>query len=447
MKNLWIFFYLLSLLFVNCSSNGHNGDVDYDVVVEEDVLATNIQLSDQSGEKIPIMAYFGVRTVEAPLNVIKDFADAGFTMNIDPGLRWHANAYKYTPKMLFDALDVAAENGFKNIVTVDFLDALSQADMTKLVNHPGLAGYFVYDEPTTYERVTELKSQVEKVLSKDGKNFPYVNLASADCRGTNWAPAMIGCTDIEPSPYASFVKNFADELNLPMISVDVYPVVFDAATNRRYIKPGWFYSLEVTSREAKARNREFWAFALSTQFSGNGLYFPPATKSDLRLQMFTNLAYGAQVLQYYTYSGDSGGGLSPITPDGVKTPIYYIVQNMNKEIAALSPVFLHAKVQWVAHTGEIPDGCTELDKLQLPNIFKSLEIKGGEGALVSLLEKDEDNFLVVLNRNVQGRSSISVKATGSDNLYRVNKQSQPVLLGNSAQIIEPGDMVIYFWKK
>jgi hypothetical protein len=37
---------------------------------------------------------------------------------------------------------------------------------------------------------------------------------------------------------------------------------------------------------------------------------------------------------------------------------------------------LGAKVKWTAHTGEIPDECVELDKSQLPNVFKTLEISG-----------------------------------------------------------------------
>ena len=446
MKYKYLFFCLLALLLSSCSSSNANKTSE---VVEEDVLATNIQLADQSGEKMPILAWTGLRTTEAPPSAFKDLADAGFTINLGHDLCNHNNAKKLTQEALFNALDQAAANGFKQIISCNFLNVLSPEDIEKLKAHPGLAGYHVDDEPTTFEKIAELKPMVEKVRTMDRDHYPYVNLAGADCRGANWAPLLIGCTGEEPSPFTTFVKTYVEELDLPMISFDVYPVLFNNNTGKKYFKPGWFYTLEIITKEAKAKNKEMWAFALSTGYYLGGLFAPSPTLSDLRLQMFTNLAYGAQCLQYYTYndmSHDRRLQLAPITDNYTKTPVYYTVKEMNKEIAALSPVFLHAKMIWVAHTGEIPDGCTPLDKSKLPNVFKSLDINGN--AVVSLLEKGEDNFLVVVNRNLQDSSdNITVKATGSDKLYRVNKESQPVMLGKGVQKLEPGDIAIYFWKK
>jgi hypothetical protein len=100
-------------------------------------------------------------------------------------------------------------------------------------------------------------------------------------------------------------------------------------------------------------------------------------------------------------------------------------------------------VLWTAHTGSnIPVDCTELDKSQLPEAIQSLEVSE-PGALVSLMEKGDDRFLVVVNRNLT--EEIRVKAVGSNTLHQVmrNGSVEPVTFGLT---VSPGDALIYFWK-
>jgi hypothetical protein len=442
MKKIWIIICVLSLSFFNgSSSNGKNVEKKTE---EKEIPAKKIQLSDQSGDKIPILAWGGIDR-HSSVRMYKDMAEAGFTINL--GLDLTATPTKENIHSLFAALDRANEADIKQMVGASWLDFLSGEDLTRLTSHPALAGYYFMDEPVTYEWLDSLDRWVDRVRKIDDKHFGYINLAGADCRGSNWAPELIGCTGEEPSPYTRFVKRYA-EIDIPMISVDRYPVVVDTVTQQRKLFPGWYYTLERTSSEARRTGKDLWAFALSTQlFLPNGIIYPIPTVDDLRLQMYSNLAYGAQVLQYYTYvpSGNSAvWGQPPLTSEGLKTSTWYLLQEMNREFQALAPVFLRAKVNWIAHTGEIPDGCVELDKSKLPSIFKSLEITEGNGALVSYIEKGEDNFLVVVNHDIVG--DIKVKATGNGNLYRLNREAAPVELGNNPRLLTPGDICVFFWK-
>ena len=442
MKKIWIIICVLSLSFFNgSSSNGKNVEKKTE---EKEIPAKKIQLSDQSGDKIPILAWGGINR-SGTVDMYKDMADAGFTINYADDLSTKPAADNIPH--LFTALDRADEANLKQMVGASWLDFLNDQDLRRLKSHPALAGYFFKDEPTTYEWLDSLNRWVDRVRKIDSEHFGYINLAGADCRGSNWAPELIGCTGKEPSPYTRFVKRYA-EIDIPMISVDRYPVVVDTVTQQRKLFPGWYYTLERTSSEARRTGKDLWAFALSTQlFLPNGIIYPIPTVDDLRLQMYSNLAYGAQVLQYYTYvpSGNSAvWGQPPLTSEGLKTSTWYLLQEMNREFQALAPVFLRAKVNWIAHTGEIPDGCVELDKSQLPSVFKTLDISGGRGALVSLLEKGEDNFLVVVNHDIN--ENIEVKATGNRNLYRLNRQAIPLKLGKSARTLTPGDICIFFWK-
>ena len=442
MKKVCIILSILSLSFSNC--NFSDGKKVEKKTEEREIPAKKIQLSDQSGEKIPILAWGGINR-SGTVNMYKDMADAGFTINYAQDLS--TKPTKDNIPHLFTALDRADEANLKQMVGASWLDFLNDQDLKRLKSHPALAGYFFMDEPITYEWLDSLDRWVDRVRQIDDKHFGYINLAGADCRGSNWAPELIGCIGKEPSPYTNFVSRYA-EIDIPMVSVDRYPVVIDTVTQQRSLFPGWYYTLERTSSEARRTGKDLWAFAISTQlFLPGGINYPIPTAEDLRLQMYSNLAYGAQVLQYYTYVRSRNTkvwGQAPVTMDGVKTPSWYLLKEMNQEFQALSPVFLNSKVKWVAHTGEIPEGCVELDKSQLPSVFKTLEISGGRGALVSLLEKGEDNFLVVVNHDIN--ENIEVKATGNRNLYRLNRQALPLKLGKNEQVLTPGDICIFFWK-
>lgn len=438
MRKIWIVYSLLGFLLTNCSTYKQQNRKPTDNSV------MNIHLADQSGRKIPIMAWGGV-TFASPPEMYKDMAEAGFTINYSPSSA--KNLSKEGIPQLFAALDRAHEVGVKQMVGALWLDILDEQDLLHLKSHPALAGYYIYDEPTKYELLDSLSRWVDRVRKIDDKHFCYINLAGADCRGINWAPELIGCTGVEPSPYTNFVRRYA-EIDIPMVSVDRYPVVIDTATQERSIFPGWYYTLERTSQEARRTGKELWAFAMSTQlFLPKSLVYPIPTAEDLRLQMYSNLAYGTQVLQYYTYvpsQTTKAWGQTPVTMDGVKTPSWYLLKEMNQEFQTLAPVFVDARVNWVAHTGEIPNGCVELDKSKLPGIIKGLEITGGKGALVSSLKKGEDNFLVIVNHDIN--ENISVKATSDGALYQLDRSATPMPLPRDGKILTPGDICIYFWK-
>ena len=64
---------------------------------------------------------------------------------------------------------------------------------------------------------------------------------------------------------------------------------------------------------------------------------------------------------------------------------------MNREIRALTPIFLGAEVIDVSHTGDsIPEGTHSL--AALPDGIKSLKAEGGEGVFVSHLRNGEHEY-------------------------------------------------------
>lgn len=413
--------------------------------------STDISLGDMSGKQIDIIAWGGMHANSTPA-MHRDMAGAGFTVNLAPDLTWNLQSvFAKGTERFFQSLDAAALVHMKTFVSDGVFNYLSAAEVARMKAHPGLYGYYILDEPRYAGQFPDLTVRVKKVQAIDGTHPCYINLAPclycADATPDSWAPELsCGPAFPEPSPCIRFVQQFVRDVPVPMHSFDMYPIWMNTLTMQRELQPRWYYTLEVMSAEAQKSGRPLWAFALSTAHK-NGDYFPYPlpTRDDIRLQVYSNLAYGAQGIQYFTYNVAEVEWQAPTGPNGEKRGAYYILQEVNAEIKALSPVFLNATVKWVRHTGEIPVGCTELDKSTLPPVFHSLDIQGGKGALVSLMEKGDDNFLIIVNHDIN--EDITVQVSGASNLRRVLKDASILLADNRSHTVTPGDMLIYFWKK
>jgi len=307
------------------------------------------------------------------------------------------------------------------------LESDPEGTVAKVKDHPALYGYFLRDEPANAS-FPELAKWAEKIRSVDNSHAIYLNLF----------PNYVD-TAVLGSSYHEHVKKFIKEVKLPMVSFDFYPVTKDG------VRQSWYNNLEIISSESAAAGLPFWAFALSTAHDP----YPVATKESLRFQMYTNLAYGASGLQYFTYWCPKPGAwdfhAAPIDEEGNRTPVYDLVKAMNQELQARAFVFVDSKVLRVEHTGEtIPPGVKRFETL--PEQVSVLDTKG-EGAVVSLLENGKWQYLVLVNRNLDKEFDydlgFNVKATGigvDGEPFNVSKATTTYTLGK-------GDCAIYRWKK
>ena len=132
--------------------------------------------------------------------------------------------------------------------------------------------------------------------------------------------------------------------------------------------------------------------------------------ASLRLQMYSNLAYGAQGLQYFTYwnPGTETWDFhdAPITLAGKRSSSYDRIREMNRELQARAFVFVRSRVIAVNHLGEkIPDGTKRLE--QLPPKVTKLETYN-KGAIVSQLEKEGRRYLVIVNRSLSEEMHLTI---------------------------------------
>ncbi len=322
-------------------------------------------------------------------------------------------------------LDLAQLAGIKMITSCPELKTDVEKTVKRFMDHPALAGYFIQDEPVRKD-FAELGTLAKKIEAIDSKHFCFVNLI-ASIHTTN--TAALGTTS-----YAEYVSTFAKEVPSKFLSFDFYPVLTEGIHER------WYEGLEIFSAEARKLDTPFWAFALASSY--NQLH-PIPTLPALRLQLYSNLAYGAQGLEYWAYWMSQGLRSAPIGLDGKRTSTYDKIREVNKEIQNLAGVFIGSKVVSVGHTGTvIPRGTTRLSSL--PAAIKVFETDE-PGTLVSILENKDNSFFVVVNRDL--KKSVAMTILGDDTLKKVLKDGSVVKASAYTNTIEmePGDIAVYMF--
>jgi hypothetical protein len=372
-----------------------------------------------SPNPIPIHAWIGPPAAETTIERYRELKKAGFT---------HSFSNFHDAGMMEKALDIAHQCDIKLFINIPELHDNPEDTVKRFSAHPAIAGYHLRDEPDAKD-FNGLAAWVKKIRTLDNKHFCYINLFP------NYAiPGQLGTNS-----YKEYVDRFIAEVPVQVISFDHYPVIGDE------IRPEWFENLEVISQGAQKAQKPFWAFALAVAHDP----YPVPTLAHLRLQVFSNLAYGAQGIQYFTYWTPQSSRWNfhdgPIDRQGKRTKVYNLVRQVNSEIQALSRVFNGSRVISVAHTGEtIPKGTKR---------FKSIEpfrdiITEGKGAVVSLLESEKSRFLVFVNRDIHNPMKlITVLDTGMGVMQIHNDGSMRTFaLNRTVFNIEPGNVMIFMWK-
>ena len=379
-----------------------------------------------STEQLPLLAWWGIPASETSVARYQELKDAGITYQFSP----FPNADE-----MQKALDAALKAGIKMVVSCPELKTETEKTVRRFMNHPAVVGYHLMDEPGIKGYV-ELGNWARKIKAIDSKHFCYVNLF----------PNIADSNQLGTTSYRDYVRECAKQIPVDFLSFDFYPVYKD------HLAPSWYENLEMISDEARKANKPFWAFTASTNFDNKHL--TPQTLASMRLQVYSDLAYGAQGIQYFTYwsatslnapsSEDQRG--APISASGKRSVVYDRVKQLNEELKNLSGVFMGSKVVWVRHTGKdmIPSGTVRLTKL--PEPIKVLDTNG-DNALVSLLENGDNYFLIIVNKDFL--NSITLNFYGDASVKRILKDGSIVAANayESSMEVEAGDAVIYMFKK
>lgn len=405
-------FRALFIVFVICSAGTARAD--------NSPAAANVS------SKIEILAWMGP---PATVDRMTEMKEAGFTISF--------NNFA-SPDAAIAGLDAARQAGVKLLVSCPQLETDPQATAQRLKSHPALAGYFLRDEPPA-SLFSKLADWLKKVRGEDPDHNCYINLFP------NYATA----DQLGVATYQKYLDDFLKTVPVPYLSFDHYPVIQDG-NKPPTLRSEWYENLEQASAAARRTDIPLWAFALSTRHYS----YPTPTIAHLRVQVFSDLAYGAQTIQYFTYwqvgGNDPPFNDAPVGMDGKRTPVYNRVKQLNQEIRGLAAVFAGSRVLSIGHTGvSIPRGTRRYEP-QSPVVELKTQEQGDSGAVVSVLTKGDRRFLVLVNRDINQPLPIEIRFKDSPTsaaieLMEKDGTTKAIPDSNVRATLEPGNIAVWTW--
>ena len=407
-----------------------------------------------AGEELPIMGYSGFPGSTPNLEMrYREARECGLTALMQ-SFGDAAQALKY--------LDTAQRAGIKLLLANRKLFEADGSQLAAAVkDHPALMAYYVRDEPSV-DDFPNLGRAVRLIQAVDSGHPSIVNWFGRVDRMQYWYKAPT---------FEEYIGRFIDQVPTPILSFDQYPVLnpglfptatFRPATGDCHLQTNWYHSLETVLDTSKRTGKPYWAFAISCALRHKpGNDYPIATEGHLRLQQYSNLAYGAQGLWYYNYCADpkDPGRLfsqgRPFASDGRRSTVYERMRRVNGEFQARAFVFLGAKVEKVRHTGVpwpgegtrltgkfLPPGTVPLAPGDLPPWVKALETPDG-GAVVSRLVNGGKEYLVVVNRSPDKELTLKLDLAPGVKYVRFDGTVSDASLYTTEYWLDPGMAEIF----
>lgn len=357
-------------------------------------------------------------------------ADTLYSLAKECGFDMHLGLYRAKESALV-SLDAAARKGIDVIISFPQIKDSTESAVALIKDHPALYAYHLKDEPDRSD-FGWLADLCDKINGLDPEHPCYINLLP------NWAWGV--------EEYPENIESFASQIEVPFYSFDNYPVI--EVDGKIEVRSDWYRNLEEFSQMAGSHSKPFWGFVLAKAHSITDPWpdtvYPEPTLGQIRLQAFSNLLYGAQAIQYFNFTGI----VDPVTCE--KQPAYDLIQQVNSEIKAYSPVFAGCTIKGVWHTGDsIPASTHRLESMPHKKI-KSLEITGN-GGVIALIENRGNTYLAIQNRDCINPALLEISFKGKVKQFTGNSSAshrELTALPSDLSVLQPialdpGNLVIF----
>lgn len=365
--------------------------------------------------EMPIIAYMGVPNDQTSHQHFKDFSDCGFNVSL----------YGYASlRQLIEACNIAQQHGVRILGHCPETHDTPEQAAAALKNNKGFYGYVLQDEPSAAE-IRERQKEITRLRSVDDTHCFYINLHPYYA---DWT-----LQHTKTRTYEEYL-DAAVSTSCRQLSFDYYPVTQDG------LRDGWYSNLEAIRAKSIKAGIPFWGFVLSVPHA----IYPQPTIASLRLQVYSNLAYGAQAIQYFTYwtpqpDKDNDYHNGPVDQQGKKTKTYDLVKKMNTELKTVSQLFYGADVHSVRHLGTIAKGTKR--QTRMPVNLRSLKISSREGAIISQFEKNGHQYLAVVNKDYLHEMTVSLKLRNDQPRHITKTLTEEAVQQNYT--LPPGDILLF----
>ena len=291
--------------------------------------------------KFRIGVWCGLPATEMTKARMDEMANAGFTTT-SYGCEGDTSSAAYNTQMLA----LASADGMDAIISdpripaaIAGTDVATNLDgvVKDFANVPGMAGYFVADEPTA--PFANVASVVDGLQTRDPAHFAYVNLL----------PVYASAAQLGAASYDDYVGSYFSTAKPKVISFDDYPFYStgDGST--------FFIDLATMRTHAVAAGVPFWQFMQSITFADHRA----TTAAEKLWEGIQTLAYGGAGVSYFCYwtpPADEGFGPGIIDLAGNETSQYADVKVINARLQAFGRYLVAAKSTGVFTNGALPAG-------------------------------------------------------------------------------------------
>lgn len=234
-----------------------------------------------------------------------------------------------------NVLTLAEQNDLKVILFSNTILDAPQSIVPHIKDFTSLWQYYLADEPKM-QHLTELKAARQRISKLDSHAQCYINLFP------NTGRELL--EEIGVKTYSEYLQAFSTVVQ-PQISYDFYPIQGKVVRDDK-----WYPILDDIRKESLRTGRPFWAYVMCVPH----FIYPMPTIEHLRLQCYVNLAYGAQGIQYFSYSTPAPIGHydfhdGPLLRNGQLSKTYTLVKNMNKELRSVARLFYGSHVKSIKH--------------------------------------------------------------------------------------------------
>lgn len=286
-----------------------------------------------------------------------------------------------TPEKNLRMLDLAQATGMKVYVSDPRVKG-SEADIRAMVDtyrqHPATAGYYIRDEPDSALLGWAI-STYRTLAALDPHRVPHVNLFP----------------DFAVKEYeTAYVNRWVEGVGadkLKYLSFDIYPYKVKGRLEKTYYR-----NLDII-RRAGLRYRVPTSSYLQS-FGIVGIYRLP-TEDEMRLNVYSNLAYGVKNPVWFCYATPTGQGEqkflnSVIDSLGQKTHLYEPFRRFNLEMKQLGKTLEKLDAVEVFHTGDsLWTGATALPA----DYFWQVNDRHVHWILTRFLSPEKREYVMVVN--------------------------------------------------
>ena len=267
-------------------------------------------------------------------------------------------------------LEVLARYGVKGMIHQPTVELARQ-----LAGHPALWGYHCGDEPYPEDKFPALAGQLRALAEADPGHPAFLNMLSTA---------------------GEFLRTYMKVVQPPILSFDYYQWWW--GSDRYFEKLEQFREAALGAGVPLGNCLEVNA---NPHIESRDRTRLPDNAAKLRQSVYTNLAYGVKMIEWF----NCGGFFEPETL--LPTPAGRDVIRLNEELRILGPVLIGLQSVDVFHTPPLPRGTRESPREYWVQLIGE-ELRTG---LVQGMFEDEHgvDYLLVVNRDYRAAQSVVVR--------------------------------------